>query len=380
MKDKCQFLLVRLLGAVRWLLKTTGLLPWVKRIYYRPDDGQACVRNTGLRYYLRTLIEQANYASVTEVHDLPPIYNYWSGKYLAPLVREFGFNSIEDFFLNEIVRVLGAVPRQPARLLSIGCGNCDFEVELACRLRDRGYGEFIIECMDINATMLARGAALAAQRGVAEYLVAAQADFNLWAPPEAGCYQVIIANQSLHHVVNLEGLFDGIHRALASDGRFVLSDMIGRNGHMRWPEALEIIDTFWQQLPMSYRVNRRLNITQQSYTNFDNSRLSFEGVRAQDILPLLLERFHFLRFIPFANVIDVFIDRDIGPNFDPARQWDTDFIDRVARADQAALETGRVKPAHLMASLSVAFVEPPQYPGNLSPGFCVRHPEYEPNG
>jgi SAM-dependent methyltransferase len=376
MKNGFRFLLVRLLTAAYRVLKATGMLPRVKRVLYRPGRGGARPRSSGLMYQLHTLIAQASFADVTEVHALPPIYHYWSERYLAPTMRQFGSHSIEDFFVNEIVPVLDrSGDAEVARLLSVGSGNCDFEVDLACRLRDRGCSGFLIECMDISPTMLARGAALAEQRGVAGRLARVQADFNRWSPSKAGSYRAIIANQSLHHVVNLEGLFDAIRCALGSGGKFVLSDMIGRNGHMRWPEALKMVGPFWQELPMSYRLNRRLKVVQQTYEDFDNSRAGYEGVRAQDILPLLLERFNFLRFIPFANIIDVFIGRDIGPNFDPAREWDRNFIDRVARADQEAIEQGRIKPTHLIASLSVEYVEPARFPKNLSPEFCVRYPD-----
>ena len=46
-------------------------------------------------------------------------------------------------------------------------------------------------------------------------------------------YDAVIANQSLHHVTNLEGLFDAIRHSLHPTGVFVTSDMIGRNGHDR---------------------------------------------------------------------------------------------------------------------------------------------------
>ena len=48
-----------------------------------------------------------------------------------------------------------------------------------------------------------------------------------------------MANQSLHRFVELETLFDTIRDAIGSIGLSVVPDMIGRNGHMRWPEALE---------------------------------------------------------------------------------------------------------------------------------------------
>lgn len=40
-------------------------------------------------------------------------------------------------------------------------------------------------------------------------------------------------------------------------------------------------------------------------------------------------------YVTFANVIDPFIDRIYGPNFDPDRAEDTTFIESVARLDDA---------------------------------------------
>jgi hypothetical protein len=39
----------------------------------------------------------------------------------------------------------------------------------------------------------------------------------------------------LHHVLNLEGLFGQIKSHLKEHGLFIISDIIGRNGHLRWP-------------------------------------------------------------------------------------------------------------------------------------------------
>ncbi len=43
-------------------------------------------------------------------------------------------------------------------------------------------------------------------------------------------------------------------------GRFIVSDMIGRNGHMRWPEALAIVQEFWSRaaegVPLQPRCSR----------------------------------------------------------------------------------------------------------------------------
>ena len=88
---------------------------------------------------------------------------------------------------------------------------------------------------------------------MAENLVFVEADFNTWIASKQ--YAAVIANQSLHHVLELEHLFDQVKGSLRPDGYFVASDMIGRNGHQRWPEALAEVQRFWRDLPKEYRWN-----------------------------------------------------------------------------------------------------------------------------
>jgi SAM-dependent methyltransferase len=368
-------MLVRLLAAMRAALKGSGLLPWIKRLLYAPGRDEAGRSSSrGWKYRLKLLIEQANFARVDDVHDVPPIHHYWSDRHLVPVFRTFGFEDVDGFWTLEIATALGPPGRErEPRILSVGSGNCDFEVRLAARMKAMGYAGFRIDCMDINAAMLERGRRAALQAGVGPNVAALRTDFNAWRGA-AGQYAVVLANQSLHHVVNLEGLLDAVRLSLGSQGRFLISDMIGRNGHMRWPEALAIVDSFWAELPPQYRRNRMMGTVDERYENVDCSRAGFEGIRSQDILPLLIERFEFALFVPFANVIDVFIDRAIGPNFDPARPWDRDFIDRVQAADAEAIRTGRVKPTHALATMTVGVQAPLRCPGALTPAACVRRP------
>jgi SAM-dependent methyltransferase len=202
--------------------------------------------------------------------------------------------------------------------------------------------------------------------------VLTQGDFNTWRP--ALRYDAVIANQALHHVSALEHLYDAVAAALAPGGRFIVSDMIGRNGHQRWPEARAIVDQFWAELPPQYRYNRQLGRREDRFMDWDHSVAGFEGVRAQDVLPLLVERFHFEMFLPFANVIDPFVDRAFGYNFDPARDWDRAFIDRVHSRDEQEILSGRIKPTHMFAVLSLEEPKEKKYWAGLTPKACVRQP------
>ena len=110
-------------------------------------------------------------------------------------------------------------------------------------------------------------------------------------------------------------------------------------------------------------------------TTRDCSQYGFEGVRAQDILPLLLERFAFEIFIGFANAIDPFVDRNFGHNFDASATWDRRFIDRVHAADEAAIVSGRLTPTHMFALLGTDPLDKPHYARGLTPRAAVRVPD-----
>jgi SAM-dependent methyltransferase len=305
--------------------------------------------------------EKKVYENCIDVHDLPPIFHYWSNRHLLPKLQPFGFSSPTGMFAAQLES-----SSRPA-LLSLGSGNCDLEIQLAATLHAT------VDCVDLNAAMLDRGRAAAGNAGVSSHLNFIPADLNSW--NATARYDAVIANQSLHHVVNLEGLFEQVKRSLRPGGRFLISDMIGRNGHQRWPEALDVVHEFWRKLPPSYRFNQKFGCYEELYQNWDCSVEAFEGVRSQDILPLLLDRFHFCLFLPYGNVIDPFIDRAFGPNFDPLSAWDRSFIDQVQERDEQELASGRLKPTHMIAVLTNEPCANPQFSGRLSPEFCIRRPE-----
>jgi hypothetical protein len=79
-------------------------------------------------------------------------------------------------------------------------------------------------------------------------------------------------------------------------------------------------------------------------------------------------------FVPFAAVIDPFIDRIYGPNFDLDDPEDRLFLDAVAQFDDAALDLGLVTPTHLIAAFRTSSETVPRYPRNRSPQRMVRDP------
>jgi SAM-dependent methyltransferase len=321
--------------------------------------------------------EQGIYAHVQDVHGLPEIFHYWSNRYLRPHLEVRGFSSPDEMFLCYAgLAAREALAGSPLRILSLGAGNGDLELSILNRLPAAEAQVTHIDCLELNPRMIERGQVAAAAAGFSHSISFIQTDFNTWRHSGAP-YRLIFANQSLHHVLALEHLLGQVHTALSLDGRFIISDMIGRNGHRRWPEALEAIWDFWSELPLSYRRNRQLGTYEELYVDRDFSRVGFEGIRAQDILPLLCERFGFAWFHAFGNIIDPFVDRSFGPNFDVTRDWDRDLIDRVHAADEAGIARGAWTPTHLLAVLRKE-PDPSTAPAHLIRRGPLRNPQPPP--
>ena len=331
-------------------------------------------RKSHLRNYEEKIkSEIASYRYVENVANLPPIHGYWAHKYVRTLLDPFGFTNEEEFYLKYVTKVCSQYERGKCRIIALGSGNCNLEISLAKQLLDGGINNFLFECTDLNKFMLDRGKNKVVEEDISDMFTFTQVDINNWTPTQQ-CH-VVIANHSLHHFVELEKIFDVIHSSLKSGGYFLNHDMIGRNGHMRWPEALMLLNTIWHELPNKYKYNHMQKRLEIEYDNFDCSTDGFEGIRAQDILPLLIEKFNFELFIPFGNIIDIFVDRCFGHNFDVSDENDLAFIDGIQKLDQEKIEQGELKPTHMYAAMMVDNPTKHYFYKHLTPEFCVRNIE-----
>jgi len=69
--------------------------------------------------------------------------------------------------------------------------------------------------------------------------------------------------------------------------------------------GFEVRPDVWRELPDKYKFNHGMKRIEKTFPNTDYSVAGFEGIRAQDILPLLTRRFHFELFVGFANIVDI---------------------------------------------------------------------------
>ncbi len=316
--------------------------------------------------------DERSFALADELRQLPEIHHYWANRYLVPELGRFGFNNTEDFFFNHAKNFLKQAKHRRVNILSIGTWDCDFELRITRRLLLWQLKDFSIECLEVNPEQLAAGRAAVERAGLVGYFRFTLADPNLWEPYRK--YDIVFSNQSLHDIWNLEGLFAAVRRSLRSNGLFIVSDMIGRNGTRLWPEAVEALKPWWQELPESYRFNRVTQRQEHEFINRDMTAQGLGSVRSQDILPLLLERFDCMFFFPYGNIIFAFIDRCFGHNFNAEADWDRDFIDRVHARDEAGLLSGELKPAAMLAVFTKRKTDMVLRHPVLTPRHCLRMP------
>ncbi|MCU0753507.1 MAG: class I SAM-dependent methyltransferase [Xanthomonadales bacterium] len=314
----------------------------------------------------RRVAEQLKFSNSDGLHDLPAIADYWSRTHLVPIFEAFGYRDQTDFMVRQLLAMDVAAPR----ILSIGSGDGSHDLRIAGALVAAGCSDFSYELVDSNPGLLASARAHAEAAGLAGQLRFTCSPVE--ALPTGSRYDAVIAIQFLHHVVALETLFEQIRGWLVPGGRFLVDDMIGRNGHMRWPEAEAEIRRLWSTLDARYKYHHLHQVVNHEFVNWDCSLTGFEGIRAQDIVPALLQAFHFDHFIAFGNLIDVFIDRPYGPNFDPGDPRDRAFIDAVHTLDEELLRSGALTPTHLVAALVTEAPATIHLRAGITPAACLR--------
>ena len=323
-------------------------------------------------YESRIRSQIAQYAHPEKLSKLGPIYRYWINKHIRPRISAvFGVSDAMLFYTQYCIEAL----RQPGssrRILSLGAGECAYEISLIKKLVEMGEEDFVVEGIELSPVRFDRARSNAAAEGVERYLKFTEGDLNTWLPAEK--YSVVIAKDTLHHVLGLEHLFDAIHDALEDNGIFLTTDMIGRNGHMRWPEALEIIQGIWDFIPDHYKTNHQLKRVEKQYDNWDCSKTGFEGIRAQDVLRLLVEKFTFRGFLGFGNLPDIFIERGFGHNLDVDNPHDTGFIDFLEQLNSLLIDLGYLKPTMMYGAMTRRKEDAPpaRCYRHWTPEFCIR--------
>lgn len=247
------------------------------------------------------------------------------------LLGQRGANDVPDFSLRlrEMAKRLG----RPPRVLSLCAGTAATEAALL-----RGANVAVELCLvDIDESLLA--AACERDWSGSRISVLVQ-DVNKLDVAEASV-DLVICVSGAHHLIELEHVFAQIRTALAPGGElWLIGEQVGPNGNRLDNAALAAANAVFATLPEEFRRNQRTGITDLTLPNQDCAEATFEGIRSDDIEPVLARY-----FLPIELCRrNVFLWRIVGPdyvlNYDLARADHQRLLEQLVDADLAAAANG----------------------------------------
>lgn len=201
------------------------------------------------------------------------------------------------------------------RALTLGCGSGEFE---------RGFSQYrfvkVHEGIDIAGGAIEAARRMAANEGF-DHLRYHIADLNAVRLPECA-YDVVFAIESIHHIRNLEQLFESIAISLKPGGYFVLDEYIGPNKFQWTQNQLDAINAEAFKLPLDLKRSlidgtSKSSIGRPTIQQIDAVDPS-EAIRSADILKVLGIYFDILEIKGYGGSLLHNLLEGIAGNFNEA--------------------------------------------------------------
>lgn len=169
------------------------------------------------------------------------------------------------------------------------------------------------------------------------------ADLNFVRLPR-GRYDVVWSAGCIHHVVNLEHLFDEVHEALVPGGILAFQDYVGEPRLQYSEERLQLVNQILEMVPPCFRRGEGRSIERPK----EHEMSPFEAVRSDEILGAAASRFDLLHIgqCGYLHPLGMFIDMHAIDRQEP------ELLERILEIERDA---GRDHPAVSPASVYAVF-------------------------
>lgn len=267
------------------------------------------------------------------VHASSAWHHYWDR--VKPVIQGSGFGNMGAYLSQAFSHL-----ERPIEVLSLGSGYCGHELGLARTIAHSHR----IHCTDINEDLFGQAKAVVRDEGLSVDFSAADINFLALEPQR---YDLVFAHAVIHHVINLEHLFEQLAGCLAPGGLLHLVDVVGKNRKLIWDENERFANALLELLPS--RITRGLRL---AVSEADNG---MEGIRQQEIIPHLRKTFTplfehrhgaFMRFIC--------TNPELGAAFDPRDSEARHCLDFLIDCDDSSVRHGLLRPLELWGVYRVA--------------------------
>ncbi len=183
------------------------------------------------------------------------------------------------------------------RVLSLGCGGGNLERALVdLDLAQR------IDAYDVSPESIRLAGELAARAGMSEQIHYEVADLDRIELPR-NTYDVVFVKHALHHLENLEHIYDQIRSSLVAGGVFMFNEFVGPS-RFQWTNLqLELMNELLAALPERQRKSAPfLRVVRPELEDMKTLDPS-EAARSGEILPLLEDYFEVVDHKPYGGAL-----------------------------------------------------------------------------
>jgi len=232
------------------------------------------------------------------------------------------------------------LPPQLGRALVLGCGSGWLERALAGRGRFRS-----ITACDFAADTVSRARRTAEEAGLSiDYGVLDLENEEL----PGGPFDVVFANDVLHHITGLEPLFTRIHDALTPEGRLIFNEYVGPNRFQYSDDRMDVVNRYLRLLPDRLRWDpigghilwRRERLDERQLMIDDPT----EAVRSEDVMPLARRFFRSEKEYLYGGGLLNPLLFGIVTNFRPGDPWDDMVMARLCSSEERLTDAGVIDP------------------------------------
>jgi SAM-dependent methyltransferase len=165
-------------------------------------------------------------------------------------------------------------------------------------------------------------------------------------PPVA--YPLVFGSSCFHHILNLDHVFEQVHRTLKPSGLLYIDDYIGPRQFQTEPHVTAIINRELSGLPEHYRrslyvegdvINTYTPCTVAQLEEIDPS----EAIRSDEIMEKLAKRFDILEFRPYGGAILHMMFSGIAGNFSAQRTEDVAILHRLFALERELEDAGQIR-------------------------------------
>ena len=230
--------------------------------------------------------------------------------------------------------------RERLRGLSLGCGGGTKEMEWVA-----GGAFAAMDAYDLSERRILDARTEAARRGLGESIRFHVGDVYAIRMDD-DVYDVIIADNALHHLTPLEPLMRRIHDSLAPDGTFFVNEFIGPSRFQWTDRQIDAANKLLSLLPARYRMlvgsrHARLPVIRPSRLGMILKDPS-EAVESSRIMPLLHEVFDVREVRGYGGAILHLLFAGIAHHFVAPDEEGLRLLETCFAAEDALLKSGEV--------------------------------------